>query len=67
MVFNGYLMFITIIQVTNKVYVVYFTKRNLVNTNTFSITTSPPKKRRSLMTVNFFFFEFQYCQMLKFL
>ena len=67
MVINGYLMFITIIQVTNKVYVVYFTKRNLVNTNTFSITTSPPQKRRSLMTVNFFFLEFQYCQMLKFL
>ena len=43
MVINGYLMFITIIQVANKVYVVYFTKRNLVNTNTFSITTSPPK------------------------
>ena len=43
MVINGYLMFITIIQVTNKVYVVYFTKRNLVHTNTFSITTSPQK------------------------
>ena len=45
MVINGYLMFITIIQVTSKVYVVYFTKRNLVNTNSCSITKSPKKSR----------------------
>ena len=32
---------IFIIQVTNKVFVVVFTNRNLLDTNTFSISTSP--------------------------
>ena len=51
------------VKVTNKVFVVSFTKRNLLDTNPFSIF-APPKK--SLLLVTYVFFWFQHCQTLKF-
>ena len=52
------------IQVANKVLLVFFVKINLADTNTFSISTSPPKNE-SLVIVKFPFFQFHYCQKLK--
>ena len=51
-------------QVTNKVLTVFFTKKILLDTNTFSISTSF-EKIRVLLRQNLYF-QFQYPQTLKF-